>query len=71
MATKKEIGPATASDTSPKDSSLVTTDERHLASQTEAASTSTWRRVAGLIWDTAEGDPEYRKYVQRLDFIFL
>ncbi|BCS17496.1 uncharacterized protein APUU_10324A [Aspergillus puulaauensis] len=71
MATRKEIGPAPASDTSPKDNSLVTTDERPIGSHAEAASTSTWRRVAGLIWDTAEGDPEYRKYVQRLDFIFF
>jgi hypothetical protein len=31
-----------------------------------------WRRIVGLIWDTeAQGDPEYRRYVKRLDRIFL
>lgn len=30
-----------------------------------------WRRILGLVWDSAEGDPEYRAYVQRLDLFFL
>jgi hypothetical protein len=30
-----------------------------------------WRKVLGFVWDTAEGDEEYRRYVQRLDLIFL
>ncbi|KAH7030645.1 pantothenate transporter liz1 [Microdochium trichocladiopsis] len=30
-----------------------------------------WRRILSLVWDSADGDPEYRRYVQRLDlFVF-
>lgn len=32
---------------------------------------SNWRRIVGFFWDTVEGDPEYRKYVRRLDLFFL
>lgn len=32
---------------------------------------SLWRRVLSLVWDTADGDVEYRKYVQRLDLFVL
>lgn len=35
------------------------------------AKTSVWRRIVGLVWDSVEGDREYRKYVQRLDTFFL
>lgn len=41
------------------------------ASPEDRAKTSLWRRVVGLVWDSVEGDPEYRKYVQRLDTFFL
>ena len=37
----------------------------------DVAKTSLWRRVFGLVWDSVDGDPEYRKYVQRLDTFFL
>lgn len=37
----------------------------------ETTKTSLWRRIVGLVWDSVEGDPEYRKYVQRLDTFFL
>lgn len=70
MATEKEISP-TVSDTNSKESSTVTAENRVIPSRTESHSTLTWRKIVGLIWDTAEGDPEYRKYVQRLDLIFL
>ncbi|ETS86106.1 hypothetical protein PFICI_04131 [Pestalotiopsis fici W106-1] len=32
---------------------------------------SWWRRVFSFIWDSVEGDPEYRQYVQRLDLFFF
>ncbi|KAK1671242.1 pantothenate transporter liz1 [Colletotrichum godetiae] len=32
---------------------------------------SRWRKIVGLVWDSVEGDPEYRKYVQRLDTFFF
>lgn len=41
------------------------------ASATAVVHISRWRKVVGLIWDSVEGDPEYRKYVQRLDTFFL
>lgn len=37
----------------------------------ETIKTPLWRRIVGLVWDSVEGDPEYRKYVQRLDTFFL
>jgi ACS family pantothenate transporter-like MFS transporter len=30
-----------------------------------------WRRVLFFVWDSADGDPEYRRYVQRLDLFLL
>lgn len=30
-----------------------------------------WRRVLSFVWDSADGDPEYRAYVQRLDMFLL
>ena len=38
--------------------------------ETEAKS-SLWRRVLSFVWDSADGDPEYRRYVQRLDVFLL
>jgi ACS family pantothenate transporter-like MFS transporter len=32
---------------------------------------SLWRRVLSFVWDSADGDPEYRRYVQRLDLFLL
>lgn len=40
------------------------------SSETEAKS-SLWRRVLSFVWDSADGDPEYRRYVQRLDLFLL
>ncbi|KAF7556552.1 hypothetical protein G7Z17_g1348 [Cylindrodendrum hubeiense] len=37
----------------------------------EVKTTSRWRRIAGLFWDSFEGDPRDRKYVRKLDsFMF-
>lgn len=30
-----------------------------------------WRRILSFIWDSIDGDPEYRRYIQRLDLFFL
>lgn len=51
-----------------KDASSVAVIE---SSPGNPAKTSFWRKVVGLVWDSVEGDPEYRKYVQRLDTFFL
>lgn len=40
-------------------------------SSTERTKTPRWRRIVALVWDSAEGDPEYRRYVRKLDQIFL
>jgi hypothetical protein len=32
---------------------------------------SWWRKIVGLIWDSVEGDPRNRKYVQKLDNFLL
>ncbi|OTB00197.1 hypothetical protein M426DRAFT_268110 [Hypoxylon sp. CI-4A] len=40
-------------------------------SQESQKPTSWWRRLVGLVWNTAEGDEKNRKYVQKLDsFLF-
>lgn len=33
--------------------------------------TSRWRRIIGCVWDSAEGTPRNRKYVQKLDAYML
>jgi ACS family pantothenate transporter-like MFS transporter len=37
----------------------------------EGKKSSLWRRVLSFVWDSADGDPEYRRYVQRLDLFLL
>jgi ACS family pantothenate transporter-like MFS transporter len=41
------------------------------ATRDTEAKSSLWRRVLSFIWDSADGDPEYRRYVQRLDLFLL
>ena len=41
-----------------------------IGSDTETKS-PLWRRVLSFVWDSADGDPEYRRYVQRLDLFLL
>lgn len=61
-----------------KDGQESTKDGLH-ATVAESTSTETghakqgslWRRIVGVVWDSLEGEPEYRRYVQRLDRIFL
>lgn len=38
---------------------------------TGSKTTSWWRSIVGYVWDTVEGEPEYRRYVTRLDRIFF
>ncbi|GKT40234.1 pantothenate transporter liz1 [Colletotrichum spaethianum] len=73
MADTKIIAPVALSDTnsnldkSGKDETPVTITET-TAGETKS---SWWRKAVGLVWDSVEGDPEYRKYVQRLDTFFF
>jgi ACS family pantothenate transporter-like MFS transporter len=48
----------------------ATTLEVLVGSDTETKS-PLWRRVLSFVWDSADGDPEYRRYVQRLDLFLL
>jgi hypothetical protein len=48
----------------------ATTLEAPVRSDTETKS-PLWRRVLSFVWDSADGDPEYRRYVQRLDLFLL
>ncbi|GJC99520.1 pantothenate transporter liz1 [Colletotrichum higginsianum] len=74
MSATKAIAPVVAPsdtnsdlNTSGKDDSPVTVTETN-PGETKS---SWWRKAVGLVWDSVEGDPEYRKYVQRLDTFFF
>ena len=45
-----------------------TVDHDH---EDEGKTTSPWRRVVGLIWESAEGTPRNRKYVHKIDGYML
>ncbi|EXJ86334.1 hypothetical protein A1O3_03285 [Capronia epimyces CBS 606.96] len=55
-------------------SKTITTDAASQQAPDEPTKTKTtnwWRRIVGLVWDSVEGDPRERKYVQKLDtFLF-
>lgn len=74
MADAKDITRVAALDTSldttsSKNASAATTEQGDASTSTET--TNWWRRIGGFVWDTVEGDPEYRRYVTRLDRIFF
>lgn len=80
MAPATEITPTTVSDsTSDNDHDISKTgahttavSDSSVESPEERKKTSLWRRIVGLVWDSVDNpDPEYRRYVQRLDRIFL
>lgn len=75
MANTKVMSPtsdsATHSDLDDNTKDTRNTTSVEAASLVEAKSSSRWRKVVGFFWDSVEGDPEYRKYVQRLDTFFL
>lgn len=52
-----------------KDGGFVTVKDTPVV-QTETRTTG-WRRILSFVWDSVDGDPEYRKYVRRLDLFFL
>lgn len=74
MADTKDISRIAALNTAPedecsKDTSVATASIR--GSSTGPKTTNRWRRIVGYVWDTVEGDPEYRRYVTKLDRIFF
>jgi ACS family pantothenate transporter-like MFS transporter len=60
---------ATPEDCCSKDTAVATASSKE--SSTTPKTTNCWRRIVGYVWDTVEGDPEYRRYVTRLDRIFF
>ena len=48
-----------------------TTQDRQEHDAAEPKKTSWWRRLVGLIWDSVEGDPRDRRYVQKVDTFLL
>lgn len=76
MATPKEIDVVVASATSSFDNDNTSKEVGDIAvtevnTGSEVKTTSRWRKIVGYVWDSVEGDPEYRRYVQRLDLFFL
>ncbi|KAJ0354211.1 hypothetical protein COL154_011816 [Colletotrichum chrysophilum] len=74
MSDSKAIAPVAVSDTT-SDLDKNSKETRPL-SITEIPSgdvkaSSWWRKILGYVWDSVEGDPEYRAYVQRLDLFFF
>ena len=71
-----DISRATKSDLkigqeSTKDGLHATVAESASTEAEHAKQASLWRHIVGVVWDSLEGEPEYRHYVQRLDRIFL
>ena len=74
MADAKDISKVAAHDTSSDVVSSKNTPaskSRHGNTPPAVHTTNWWRKVVGFVWDTVEGDPEYRRYVTRLDRIFF
>jgi ACS family pantothenate transporter-like MFS transporter len=75
MPPETEITQVAASDTPSESDNSKTghhTTVAEIGSPTdEHKTTSWWHRIVGLVWDSLDGEPEYRHYVQRLDRIFL
>lgn len=76
MTDPKEIHAVVVPDTSSSDDGHASKDIGGIAvtevnTSVEVKNTSRWRKIVGYFWDSVEGDPEYRQYVQRLDLFFL
>jgi ACS family pantothenate transporter-like MFS transporter len=76
MATSKDIDSVVAPDTSSSDDDHTSKEVGAIAVTevnigSEFRTTSRWRKIVGYVWDSVEGDPKYRRYVQRLDLFFL
>lgn len=74
MADVKQPSPAASSIKTLENDGTGTKDATSLTvsatSNTESKS-SLWRRVLSFVWDSADGDVEYRRYVRRLDLFLL
>ena len=74
MADVKQANPEAMPIETPDNDSTRTKNATSLTtpitSDTETKS-PIWRRVLSFGWDSADGDPEYRRYVQRLDLFLL
>jgi ACS family pantothenate transporter-like MFS transporter len=76
MVTPKEIDAVVASAASSFDNDNTSKEVGDIAvtevnTGSDVKTTSRWRKIVGYVWDSVEGDPEYRRYVQRLDLFFL
>lgn len=60
----------TSSDLVPKKNALASKSEEG-NTPSAVRRTNWWRKIVGYVWDTVEGDREYRRYVTRLDRIFF
>ena len=74
MADAKQANPEAMPTETPDNDSTRTKNATSLttpiASDT-ATKSPIWRRILSFVWDSADGDPEYRRYVQRLDLFLL
>ena len=71
-----EIGPDKKSapglvEESSKDGLHTAVAENNSVQSVEGKDASLWRRIMGVVWDSLQGEPEYRQYVQKLDRVFL
>lgn len=71
MSEIKVISPAASSHDLNKNTKGASSLSIAEPSSEEKGNTSVWRKIVGLVWDSVEGDPEYRRYIQRLDTLFL
>lgn len=72
MSDIKSVAPVAVSDTtSDLDKNAKDMTPVNAAEAIPEQPSSRWRKIVGLVWDSVDGDPEYRKYVQRLDTFFL
>lgn len=71
MAGVKDITQVAAVDASSDSTSANKPGTTNGEFSTTKNTTSWWRHIVGYVWDTVEGDPEYRRYVTRLDRIFF
>ncbi|KXH61893.1 pantothenate transporter liz1, partial [Colletotrichum nymphaeae SA-01] len=72
MSDIKSVAPVAVSDTtSDLDKNAKDTTPVNAAEAIPEQPPSRWRKIVGLVWDSVDGDPEYRRYVQRLDTFFF
>ncbi|KAM5355066.1 hypothetical protein ACJ41O_001712 [Fusarium nematophilum] len=62
---------ATATEQSPSSSTDEEVQTPVTSPEAAPRKRSTWRRVVGFVWDSVDGDPRDRRYIQKLDtFLF-